>query len=252
VSLFSLGVTLTFVVLAMLLSIGLKLGVEKDMLIATVRSAVQLLVIGYILQIVFSAQHVWFILLIVTVMILVAAQNASKRGKGLPQVFWRVLIAITLTEIVTQGLLLGLHVVSWTPQYIIPISGMIIGNAMVVSGLLLNRLQAEANARKNEILVLLSLGATPRQSSRFVLKQAIRAAMIPTIDGMKTMGLVQLPGMMTGQIIAGADPVQAVRYQLLIVFAFIASAALTSIALGYLTYPTLFNEQQQLMIRSDG
>jgi putative ABC transport system permease protein len=247
-SLLALGATLTFVILAMFLSIWQKLGVEKDMWIATVRSAVQLFLIGYVLQFVFASRQAGYILLIVAVMMLVAAQNASKRGKGLKGIFIRVLLAIALTEGVTQGLLLGLKIVSGSPQYIIPISGMIIGNAMVVSGLLLNRLQAEAKARRQEILVLLSLGATPRQASRLILKQAVRAAMIPTIDGMKTMGLVQLPGMMTGQIIAGADPVQAVRYQLLIVFSFIASAALTSIALGFLAYPALFNEQQQLVV----
>lgn len=242
--------TLAFVIFAILLSLWQRLGMEKDMLVATVRAAIQLTIIGYILKFVFSAEHLLYIFLMIAVMILVAAQNASKRGKGLKRIFWRVLLAITLTEAVTQGILTGLHVVPFTPQYVIPISGMIIGNAMVVSGLFLNRLQAEAEGRKNEILVLLSLGAMPRQSIRYVLKRAVRAAMIPTIDGMKTMGLVQLPGMMTGQIIAGADPVIAVRYQLLIVFSFIASAALTSISLGFLTYSTLFNERQQLVLPS--
>lgn len=83
------------------------------------------------------------------------------------------------------------------------------------------------------------------------LKQAIRASMIPTIDSAKTTGLVQLPGMMTGQIIAGADPIQAVRYQLLILFSFIASAAITSIVLGFVTYPSLFSPYQQLIAESD-
>ncbi|MEB3101421.1 ABC transporter permease [Ferviditalea candida] len=80
------------------------------------------------------------------------------------------------------------------------------------------------------------------------VKQSVRASMIPTIDNTKTMGLVQLPGMMTGLIIAGTDPIQAVRYQLLIVFSFLASAVMTSIVLGFISYPGLFNEYQQFVL----
>ena len=106
---------------------------------------------------------------------------------------------------------------------------------MVVSGLLLNRLQSETLSHKQEILTILSLGGTPKQAVFPYVKQSVRVSMIPTIDSTKTMGLVQLPGIMTGLIIAGADPIQAVRYQLLIVFSFLASAVMTSIVLGFLS-----------------
>jgi putative ABC transport system permease protein len=125
---------------------------------------------------------------------------------------------------------------------------MIIGNSMIVSGLLLDRMRAEARARRDEIRLVLSLGGTPKQAAASVLRGAVRASMIPTIDSTKTTGLVQLPGMMTGQIIAGADPIQAVRYQILILFAILAAAALTSIILGLLAYPSLFNRYQQLVV----
>jgi putative ABC transport system permease protein len=98
---------------------------------------------------------------------------------------------------------------------------------------------------REEILVALSLGATSRQASERLTREAIRAGMIPIIDSMKTVGLVQLPGMMTGLIIAGTSPIEAVRYQLLIMFSFTAASALTSIILGFLVYPTLFTRAHQ-------
>ena len=225
-----------------------KLGLQKDILIAAVRATIQLLIIGYILKVVFHLQDALFSLLLIALMIGVATQNASKRGKWLPHAWIRVLLAITVTEVVTQGLLLGLRVVAPTPQYVIPISGMIVGNAMVASGLLLNRLHSETSSHRQEIITILALGGTSKQAVYDYVKQAVRASMIPTIDNTKTMGLVQLPGMMTGLIIAGADPIQAVRYQILIVFSILASAVITSIVLGFISYPGLFNEFQQFVL----
>jgi putative ABC transport system permease protein len=245
-SMVTLSFTLAFVLLAILLSIWLRLGLERDMIVATVRSTIQLIAVGYVLKVVFALQDAIYIVIMVVLMVVVASQNAQKRGKEISGIFLRIVAAISLTEIITQGLLLGLHVVPLTPRYVIPISGMIIGNAMVASGLFLNRMQSETKSHKQEILTVLSLGGSAKQSIMPYVKQSIRAGMLPTIDSAKTMGLVQLPGMMTGQIIAGANPVQAVRYQLLIVFSIIASAAITSIALGFLTFPKLFNEYGQL------
>jgi putative ABC transport system permease protein len=236
-----------FVIGAVLLSVWLKLELERDMVVSAVRATIQLLIVGYILNAVFHAERLIFVLLMVALMIAVATHNASKRGKGLSGVWWRVLAAIAVTEVLTQGFLVLIRVIPPTPRYLIPVSGMLIGNAMIVAGLALNRLQSEAHSHRQEIVAVLALGGTPKQAVMPYLKQALRASMLPTIDSTKTMGLVQLPGMMTGQIIAGANPVEAVRYQLLIVFMIIASAAITSIVLGFLTYPRLFNAYDQLI-----
>lgn len=252
-SFLSLSFTVAFVVFAIVLSVWMKLGLQRDMVISAVRATVQLLVVGYVLKFVFRMDNAAFIVLMLALMVGVATQNASRRGrqiggKGKSRIWWRVLVAISVTELVTQGFLLALHIIDPTPRYIIPVSGMIIGNAMIVCGLSLNRLQSEAVSHRQEILTVLSLGGTPKQSIQPYVKQAVRASMLPTIDSTKTMGLVQLPGMMTGLIIGGADPIQAVRYQILIVFAILASAALTSVVLALLTYPCLFNEHGQLLI----
>lgn len=245
-SLVTLAWTVAFIVIAMVISLWQKLNLERDLAISAIRCAVQLLVVGYILKAVFGLSRWPFTTLMVMLMWSVAVWNASRRGRAVPGAWWKVACGIGLTEVVTQGLLLGLRIVPATPQYVIPISGMIIGNAMVVAGLLLDRLQAQARAQRDEIRTWLALGARPTQAGRGVLRAAVRASLIPTIDSTKTTGLVQLPGMMTGQIIAGADPIQAVRYQVLILFTLLAAAAITAMTVGLLSYTSLFNAYEQL------
>jgi putative ABC transport system permease protein len=244
----ALSFTLLFVIGTMIVSIWQKLGLEKDIAIGTIRSAVQLLAVGYVLQFIFQTDHIIFVILIVIFMISIATWNAAKRGKGLPGVFWRIALAISASELMMMGVLLSLRIIKATPQYIIPLSGMTIGSAMIVSGLFINHLKHETGQNKGEIETLLSLGATAQQAMQKVRARAVKFSMIPTIDGMKTVGLVQLPGMMTGMIIAGADPVIAVRYQILIVFSFTASAAITSILLSVLIYPLFFTADLRLKL----
>ena len=241
----TLSLTLIFIFIPFLLSKSLKLSLEKDITIAAVRSVIQLLAIGYVLHFIFGTDNYVYILLMILLMITVATLNARKKGVGIPGITWKIAITLLTVELVTQGVLLGLGIVPATAQYIIPISGMMIGNAMVLSVLFLNRFRAELEANENEIELILSLGGTPKQAVHRHLMSAIKASMIPTIEAQKTIGLVQLPGMMSGQIIGGADPIQAVQFQILIIFALLTCATLASVILGFLVYPTLFNERMQ-------
>lgn len=243
----SLSLTLIFVCIPLLLSKTLKLGLEKDTLIATLRSIVQLLAVGYILKFVFNANSYVYIFLMVALMILVATFNARKKGEGIKGITWKIALTLVMIEIITQGVLLGFNIVPATAQYIIPISGMLIGNSMVLSILFLNRFTAEITSHKDQMELILSLGGTPKQAVHRQLINAVKASMIPTIESQKTIGLVQLPGMMSGQIIGGADPIQAVQFQLLIIFALLTTATLSSIMIGFLSYPALFNERMQIL-----
>lgn len=245
----ALFLTLIFVGVAIVLSVWQKLGLEKDIIIGTVRAAIQLIAVGYVLHFIFRAHSWLYIILMLTVMVTVATLNARKKGKSFPNIGWRIAIAITSTEMITMGLLISLKIIGSTPQYIIPISGMIIGNGMVVSGLFFNRLKSEIETRGEEIKVLLALGATSKQAISHVMRNTVKAAMLPTVDGMKTVGLVQLPGMMTGMIVAGANPIEAVRYQILIMYSFTSSAAITAIMLGVLTHGLLFTKAHQFIER---
>lgn len=243
----TLAITLIFVAIPLLLSKTLRLGLEKDTIIATIRSIVQLLAVGYVLKFVFDSENLIYILLMVALMIGAATQNARKKGKAIEGITWKIAVTLVAIEVLTQSILLGFRIVPPTAQYIISISGMMIGNSMVLAILFLNRFTAEVEAHRDETELILSLGGTPKQAIHRQLLQSIKASMIPTIESQKTIGLVQLPGMMSGQIIAGADPVQAVQFQLLIIFLLLTTAAVTSVLLGFLSYPTLFNQRMQLL-----
>ncbi|WCK53375.1 iron export ABC transporter permease subunit FetB [Aneurinibacillus sp. Ricciae_BoGa-3] len=240
-------ITVGFVFVAMLTSFWLRLKLERDLLIGTIRATIQLIAVGYVLEFVFSSHSSIFIVLMLFIMVFVASRNSAQRGKGVPNIFWRIFITNSCVTAFTLGLMLILHLVKAEPQAIIPIGGMIIGSSMVVCSLLLNQMKQRTESMEQEILVALSLGATAKQASERMNIESIRAGMIPTIDSLKTVGLVQLPGMMTGLIIGGVSPVTAVRYQLLIMFSFTAAGALTSIMLGFLVYPTLFTRAHQFI-----
>ncbi|RKN82072.1 ABC transporter permease [Paenibacillus ginsengarvi] len=240
--------TLVFVGVTMALSLRQKLGLEKEIAVGTIRSAVQLLLVGYVLHFVFDTNHPLFIVLIVAGMIAVAAWNAGSRAKHIPGIRLRIAVSLACTEAVTMALLLGFGIIDPTPQYIIPVSGITIGSSMIVCGLFLNQMKREMEASRGEIEALLSLGASARQAIRASVKRSVRSSMIPTIDGMKTVGLVQLPGMMTGMIVAGADPIEAVRYQILIMFVLASSAALTAMLLGRLSERLWFTKDECLRL----
>lgn len=241
----SLSLTLLFVFIPLILSKTLKLGLERDTIIATVRSVTQLLAVGYLLNFIFESESILYIILMISLMIVAATLNARKKGKDIPGITWKLIVTLLSVETVIMGVLLGLQIIPATANFIIPISGMMIGNSMVLSILFLNRFKAEIDANEDAIELILSLGGTPKQAIHQQLINAIKASMIPTVEAQKTIGLVQLPGIMSGQIIGGANPIQAVQFQILIIFALLTCATLSSIILGFLVYPTLFNERMQ-------
>ncbi|MEG0383175.1 MAG: iron export ABC transporter permease subunit FetB [Solibacillus sp.] len=244
----SLSLTLLFVLIPLALSKTLKLGLERDTMIATVRSVVQLLAVGYILNFVFASESVLYMLLMISLMIVAATLNARKKGKNIPGITWKLIVTLLSVEAVIMSVLLGLQIMPATANFIIPISGMMIGNSMVLCILFLNRFQSEIAANEHTIELILSLGGTPKQAIHQQLMDSIKASMIPTIESQKTIGLVQLPGIMSGQIIGGANPIEAVQFQILIIFALLTCATLSSIILGFLVYPTLFNERMQKIV----
>ncbi|MCC3357188.1 ABC transporter permease [Bacillus sp. REN16] len=242
-----LAIALIFVLIPIFLSKTFNLGLEKDTTIAVIRSIIQLFAVGYILKFVFETESLIYIFLMVVVMIVAATQNARKKGKAIKGITWKIAATLIFMEVLTQAILLGFKITPATAQYIIPISGMVVGNSMVLAILFLNRFTAEVDTHQEQTELILSLGGTPKQAIHTQLITSIKASMIPTIESQKTIGLVQLPGMMSGQIIAGASPIQAVQFQLLVLFLLLTTAAVTSIMLGFLSYPTLFNQRMQFL-----
>lgn len=239
--------SLIFVFIPLGLALFLKLGLERDIIIATVRSIIQLLLIGYILTFVFESESAIFILLMILLMIGAATQNIIKKGDGIPGITWMIVLTLVTVETLTMGIMLGLNIIPFEAEKVIPISGMVIGNCMVLSLLFLNKFKDEVERGDEVIELILSMGGPPKTAIDTSLKSAIRTSMIPTIEAQKTMGLVQLPGMMSGLIIGGADPMEAVLYQLLILFLILSTASISAVMVGYLAYPRLFNQKLQFI-----
>jgi putative ABC transport system permease protein len=244
-SAWQLALALGLVAAVVLVSAHQSLGLERDLTIGSVRTVVQLYGVGFVLAAVFAAARWYWVVLILVAMTLVATQAAvSRLGRPLPGAGWIAATALTLSTAVTLAYVIAVVFQVhpwWEPQYIIPIAGMILGNSMTAAALAGDRLQGDLRARADEVEARLALGFSGQDAVRPMVRDALRAAMIPTVNGMMTVGLVQLPGMMTGQILAGSSPLLAIRYQVVVVFMLAAATGLGSLlfvrlaALRYLT-----------------
>ena len=221
---------------------------ERNLMVASVRAFVQLLLIGYALDLIFSATNPIWMFLIILVMVTVAGFTAAGRGKGIPGARLIALASIALSVVCTLGSLLLLKVFEIEPRFVIPIGGMITGNAMTATGLVMARLRDDIISNRLEIETALALGATSRQAVRRFLRSALATGMTPIIDSTKTVGLIALPGAMTGMILAGASPLEAVQLQIVVMYMLIGAAAFASLSASFLSYAQMFTRDHQLKI----
>lgn len=242
----SLLIASSLVMISMLFSASQKLRLEKDILIGVVRAIVQLIAVGYLLNFIFGMENPWFTTLLQLVMIVNAAANAARRGKGISRAFPVSFLAIGAGSALTLGILVLAGALQYVPSQMIPVSGMIVSNAMVAIGLCFRQLKADFEHRREDIETRLSLGADVLPSSVEIIRESIRTGMIPTIDAARTLGIVSLPGMMTGLILAGTSPVMAVRYQIMVTFMLLSTTSVASFIACYLAYRSFFNERKQL------
>lgn len=236
---------------AIALSISQRLGLTNDIAIATVRATLQLFVAGLVLDAVFAVNQPWMVLGIVGVMVAiatVAARNriAAKRLQLLPVVALALLASVLLTMSYTI-LAIVQPTVWYNPQYLIPLAGMVLGNAMNAATIAGERLVSTLQRSTIEIQTHLSLGATPQQAIAQYRREAMRAGLLPLLNRMMVVGLVTLPGMFTGQVLGGNDPLNAASYQLLILFmvAFAEGVAVIMVTQGIARQA--FNRQAQLL-----
>lgn len=239
---------IVLVIIAMAISRWRQADLEKDMMVAVVRSFVQLIAIGYALEFIFGQDSVWWTLLVLAVMTAVAGRTAGQRGSDIPNATAVALAAITGGSILTLGTLVALRVFAFEPQTIIPIGGMVIGNAMTTAALVMKRLATDYNNQQNQIETALALGATSQQASQPQLRQALQSAMIPIIDTTKTVGLIKLPGAMTGMILAGASPLEAVQLQMIVMYMLVGASAFTGLIAAFLTFRQFFTPTHQLIL----
>jgi len=239
-----LAVTLT-------LSIWQKLELENQLIIASGRSILQLLLVGYLLDFIFAINQPLPVVIILMIMLTIASQviknNISKEIKGLfPIVFGSIFISSLFT--LSYTLILIIQPKTWyEPQYLISLTGLVLGNTMNSASLAGERLASNIKNNRLEIETFLSLGATPLDAIKNYRKQAIRVSLIPTLNNMMVMGLVSLPGIFTGQILAGVNPLEASSYQILILFMIVVANLIMTSLITTGVYRKFFNQDLQLI-----
>jgi putative ABC transport system permease protein len=234
------------VVMAMALSFSQKLNLEKEMLFAMARAFLQLSVIGFVLQFIFTQKNAGWILLAYLFMVSVAGYTAGQRAKQVPRGKYIAGMSILAGTSVTMFFLVVLNVFPFTPRYIIPIAGMMVGNAMTVTGVTMKKLREDVKIQMNLVETALALGATPRQATLQQVKRSLSIALSPNIDSAKTVGLIALPGAMTGLIMGGASPIEAVQIQIVVMYMMIGASTVSSILCTYLCWPAFFTKAYQL------
>jgi putative ABC transport system permease protein len=243
---FSALVTLGLVAVAVLLSLYERLDLEKEIGVAVIRSFVQLAAMGYAIDYVFGLESLLAVGLLLSGMVLFAGWTSARRAEGVPRAFAVAALAIGVAAVATLGLLLLLRIVPPTARYLIPLGGMVIGNAMNTASLTLGRIRDDLAQGRPAVEAALALGATSRQAAAPVLKTALQRALIPLIDSTKTAGIVFLPGAMVGMIIAGADPLEAARLQIIVLYMLLGSVSVAAILVALLSYRSFFTPRHQL------
>lgn len=236
------------------LSFVLELDLGKRLLIAAARTTVQLLLIGLVLQKIFELDHWAPVLGLALVMVLIAGLAAVRRTSRRFPGIW---ISSTLSILVSSWLVAGIALTSivrvdpwYLPQYAIPFLGMILGNALTGISLGLDRFAETLVRGKDQVELYLTLGGTRWEAALPAIREAVRTGMIPILNSMTVVGLVSLPGMMTGQMLAGVPPAEAVKYQIVIMFLIASVTAMGTVGAVLLSYRRLFNHRHQFLFGS--
>ena len=251
---FELGLPALLLALAGLLSWRLQMGVERRLLVAALRAAVQLSLLGLVLAQLFATLSPWLIALVAAFMLAVAGYEVWSRQTRRLRGWWgygtgtlSMLLSSVTIALLTVGVILQPR--PWYhPQYLIPLLGMLLGNTMTGIAVAMDGLGRETWNRRGEVEARLMLGDSAREAIGDIRRAALRAGLIPIVNAMTTAGVVSLPGMMTGQILAGGDPMQAARYQMMILFLIAAGTALGSASAVLIMSRRLFDARERLRL----
>lgn len=245
-----LVIAASLVLVAGLVSAALRLGLGRRLAWASLRTVVQLLGVGLVLRYVFAVENGWLIAGIVVVMIAAASQAAvgrsSRRVRGvIGMSFATLLVSGLVTTWMVTAVVIGAE--PWyRPQYLIPLLGMILGNGLTGLSLCVDHLLESLATRGDQIEMELSLGATAWEAAREPVRAAVRRGMVPIINSMVVVGIVSLPGMMTGQILQGADPFEAVKYQIVVMFMLAGATSFSCMLIALAVFRAVFNGRHQL------
>ena len=254
-SYFDVALAAALILINAIVSIALRLRMERSLLLASVRTTVQLLLVGFVLQWVFAVDQWYVVVAMLLVMTLVAGYTAAARNERRFAGMWiSTLLSMGISSwiITAYALLVVLRGIDqwYQPQYAIPLMGMVLGNTLNGISVGLSTLTSELAQRRGEIDTALSLGATRYEAALPILRQAIRLGMTPIINSMMVVGLVSLPGMMTGQLLSGTSPIEAVKYQIMIMFLVASATALGTVGVVALSYLHLFSSDHQFLFHA--
>jgi len=246
ISLGEVAASLGLIAVAIAVSFWRKAELEKDIAIAVVRSFIQLTAIGYVIQAIFDSDSLWLVAALLAVMVGFGTWTARGRAKGVPGAAGPILLALAVAAAVTLGLVVALGVFKPEPRYLVPVGGMVIGNSMTAVAVALNRLADEMHEGRRQIEAMLALGATSFQAARAIVARSLRSGMIPLVDSTKTTGIVFFPGTMVGMLLAGAEPVDAVRLQVVLLWVLLGAVGLAGLIATSLAYRGFFTDAHQL------
>jgi putative ABC transport system permease protein len=249
VSLGEVGAALALVVVAALISRWRGAGLEGDIAVAVARSFVQLTAIGYVITLIFDEDSLLLVLALLAVMVGFGAFTARSRARQVPGALVPLVIALTVSAVATIGLVLALGIFEPEARYLVPVGGMVIGNAMTAAAVALDRLGDEITDGAAGIEATLALGATAREAAGPAVRRALRSGTIALVDSTKTTGLIFFPGTMVGMLLAGADPIDAVRLQLILLYVLLGSVAIAALVATTLAYRRFFTSAHQLRER---
>jgi putative ABC transport system permease protein len=246
ISLGEVALSLALVVLAGAVSVWRRAELEGDLTIAVVRSFLQLTAVGYVIQAIFDSDSLWLVVLLLAAMVGFGSFTARSRARAVPGALRPIVLALATAAAATIGIVLALGVFDPRPRYVVPVGGMVIGNAMTAAAVSLNRLADEVRGSAARIEATLALGATAWEAVRDLVTRSLRSGMITLIDQTKTTGIVAFPGIFTGSLLAGARPLDAVRLQLILLWTLLGAVALSAVLATGLGYRGFFTSAHQL------
>jgi len=253
-STFDLALAALLVVALALTSARIYPGLARQLLVAALRTAIQLTLIGLVLKTLFASSSLLWVAMLSGVMLAVAGREVVVRQQrrfagGWGYAIGMVSMFISSFTVALFALIVVVGNQPWyQPQYAIPLLGMLLGNTMNGIALALDRLTQTAWDQRDTIEARLMLGHSAAQALSGIRQQVFRSGLIPIINAMAAAGIVSLPGMMTGQILAGAPPVEAVKYQIMIMFLIAGGAGFGTLAAVHLSVRRLFDERQRLRL----
>lgn len=251
---FDLMAAAVLIVILAAVTVRSSFGLSKSLLIAAVRTTIQLLLVGLVLKALFANASLWWVACVALIMLLVAGSEIMARQRRRFTGAWgyglgTISMCISSFTVTVLALTVTIGPEPWyAPRYAIPLLGMIMGHTMTGVAVGLNSLTSLAWQQRTVIEARLMLGHTARAAIADIHRQSVHSGLIPTINAMATAGVVSLPGMMTGQILAGNPPVQAVKYQILIMFLLAASNGFGTLGALTLGARRLFDERQRLRL----